>query len=319
MRHETPAERLARELDWNLLRTFLVIATSQSITDAADRLSLKQPTDSSALKRLEDRLGKQLVERKPGRFALTDAGKLLYEETIDIHGAILRLGTVMRNVENEVQGLVRIATASHVVCPLLDTALSDFHARHPRATLSIEAMASKDALAAVASRRVSFAVCLVKDRSPRLEYRRLFREYFGIFCGPTHALFGKTGVEMADLAGQSSVSFITDQMSDALRAVTLMRSEAQLDARIVGTSPNLEEVRRMIVAGLGIGPLPIHVVREDIEMGKLSPSQTFEAPPHVDVHVVWNPNARTNRAEATLLADLLDKIETTPMEERIYV
>ena len=319
MRHETPAERLARELDWNLLRTFLVIATSQSITDAADRLSLKQPTVSSALKRLEDRLGKQLVERKPGRFALTDAGKLLYEETIDIHGAILRLGTVMRNVENEVQGLVRIATASHVVCPLLDTALSDFHARHPRATLSIEAMASKDALAAVASRRVSFAVCLVKDRSPRLEYRRLFREYFGIFCGPTHALFGKTGVEMADLAGQSSVSFITDQMSDALRAVTLMRSEAQLDARIVGTSPNLEEVRRMIVAGLGIGPLPIHVVREDIEMGRLWRLPPFEAPPHVDVHVVWNPSARTNRAEATLLADLLDKIETTPMEERIYV
>lgn len=319
MNQETSAERLARELDWNLLRTFLVIATSRSITDAADRLTLKQPTVSSALKRLEDRLGKQLVERKPGRFALTDAGKLLYDETIDIHGAILRLGTVMRNVENEVQGLVRIATASHVVCPLLDAALSDFHARHPRATLSIEVMASKDALAAVTARRVSFAVCLVKDLSPRLEYRRLFREYFGLFCGPTHALFGKTGVTMADLAGQSSVSFITDQMNDALRAVTLMRTEAQLDARIVGTSPNLEEVRRMIVAGLGIGPLPIHVVREDVEMGRLWRLPPFDAPPHVDVHVVWNPNARTNRAETTLLAGLLDMIDTTPMDQRIYV
>jgi hypothetical protein len=41
---------------------------------------------------------------------------------------------------------------------------------------------------------------------------------------------------MADLAGHSSVSFETDQMHDALRPVPLMRAEAQLDARIVGTS-----------------------------------------------------------------------------------
>lgn len=52
------AERLARELDWNLLRTFIVLAQSGSVTRAADKLRLKQPTVSSALKRLEDRLGR---------------------------------------------------------------------------------------------------------------------------------------------------------------------------------------------------------------------------------------------------------------------
>ena len=42
-------ERLARELDWNLLRTFLVLAEAGSVTAAAERLSLKQPTVSAAL------------------------------------------------------------------------------------------------------------------------------------------------------------------------------------------------------------------------------------------------------------------------------
>ena len=50
----TPAERLARDLDWNLLRTFLVLAESRSVTEAAEKLGLKQPSVSSALKRLED-------------------------------------------------------------------------------------------------------------------------------------------------------------------------------------------------------------------------------------------------------------------------
>lgn len=314
----TQADRFSRDLDWNLLRTFLVLAQSRSVTDAADRLGLKQPSVSSALKRLEDRIGKRLIDRKPGRFELTAAGQLLLSEATDIQGAILRLGTVMRDVDDEVRGHVSIAMASHVVCPLFDATLNEVHVRHPRATLSIDVMASREALAAVASRRVSCAVCLVNEYRPGLEYRRLFREFFGLFCGPTHPLFGRSGLAMADLAGHSSVSFITDQPNDALRSVAMMRSEARLDDRIVGTSANLEEVRRMIVAGLGIGPLPLHVVREDVEMGRLWRLPPHQTPPAIDVHVVWNPRTRANRAEEALLATLLDKIEKIPMEQRVY-
>lgn len=311
-------EKLARDLDWNLLRTFVVVADAGSITRAAEVLGLQQPSVSSALKRLEGHLGRQLIDRKPGRFALTDAGRLLYAEAVDINGAILRIGTAIREVQEEVQGHVTIAIASHVVCPLLNDALHDFHVRHPGATLSIDVSASRDALEKLVSRRVSFAVCLVKDRNPKLEYRRLFREFFGLFCGPSHPLFGRKGLTTTDLAGQASVSFVTDHMNDALRPVTLMRAAAGLEDRVVGYSANLEEVRRMIVAGLGIGPLPLHVMREDVAMGRLWRLPPYEDPPAIDVHVVWNPRAQMNRAETSLLRGLLDKIDQTPEADRIY-
>lgn len=57
MQPRSDFEKLVRELDWNLLRTFIVLAEAGSVTAAADRLMLKQPTVSSALKRLEARLG----------------------------------------------------------------------------------------------------------------------------------------------------------------------------------------------------------------------------------------------------------------------
>jgi DNA-binding transcriptional LysR family regulator len=316
---DQPPERLARNLDWNLLRTFLVLAESASITDAAERLGLKQPSVSSALKRLEEQLGKRLIDRSPGRFRLTAAGTLLQREVVDIHGAVLRLGTLMREVANEVRGHVRIAMASHVVCPVFDEALTAFHTAHPHATLSIDISASKEGLAAVMARRASLGVCLVHDKSPRLEYRRLYREFFGLFCGPGHPLFGRTGLTKADLGGHSSVSFVTDRMSDALRPVTLMRADAQLEDRIVGTSAHLEEVRRMIIAGLGIGPLPLHVVRRDIEDGLLWQLPPYDDMPAIDVHVVWNPKAAMNRAETALLEELLRRIEATPIEERTYI
>jgi len=312
------AERLARELDWNLLRTFIVLAQAGSVTKAADRLRLKQPTVSSALKRLEDRLGRKLIHRKPGRFELTEAGSLLFKEAVEIQGSILRLGTLMRDVTDEVRGHVEIAMASHVVSPLFDETLQAFHACHPAATLSINVSASKDALEAVTSRRASLAVCLVRNRNPKLEYLRLFREFFGLFCGPPHALFGKNDLTKADLAGQSAVSFVTDRLEDALRPVTLMRAEADLEDRVVGTSANLEEVRRMIIAGLGVGPLPVHVVKRDVREGLLWQLPPYDTLPQIDVHVVWNPRAKLNRAEKALLDMLLSKIRETPIEERTY-
>ncbi|MCJ9712719.1 LysR family transcriptional regulator, partial [Bordetella hinzii] len=48
---------LARSLDWNLLRTFLVIAEAQGISAAADILGRTQPAVSAALKRLEETMG----------------------------------------------------------------------------------------------------------------------------------------------------------------------------------------------------------------------------------------------------------------------
>jgi len=313
-----PAERLVRELDWNLLRTFVVLAESRSVTEAGQKLRLAQPSVSTALKRLETQIGRKLIDRSPGRFRLTRSGELLYREAIDIQGSIFRLSTLMRDVTDEVQGHVKLAMASHVVCPLFDEALAHFHATHPKATLSVDVDTSREAIASVTARSASLAICLVKERNPKLEYRRLYREFFGLFCGPHHPLFGQKDLTRTELAGQASVSFETDRLHDVLRPVTLMRAEADLGDRIVGTSSHLEEVRRMIIAGLGIGPLPVHVAQRDVDAGLLWQLPPYDKMPEIDVHVVWNPRARLNRAEEAMLGELLERIETTPIEDRTY-
>ena len=312
------ADRLTRELDWNLLRSFVVLAQSRSITDAAQRLRLTQPSVSTALKRLEDRVGKRLLDRAPGRFRLTPAGELLYREAVEIHGAIYRLSTLMRDMTDEVTGHVRLAMASHVICPFFDQVLAEFHAEHPRATLSIAVQPSAEALGSVAARNASLALCLVHRRDPGLEYLRLYREFFGLFCGPPHPLFGRAGLTRADLAGHSAVSFETDRLHDALRAVTLLRAESDMHEAIIGTSSHLEEVRRMVIAGLGVGPLPLHVVARDVADGLLWRLPPHDAPPAIDVHLVWNPKAALNRAEQSLLDRLRARVASLPIEARTY-
>ncbi|OJH44226.1 LysR family transcriptional regulator [Paracoccus sp. SM22M-07] len=311
-------QRLVNDLDWNLLRSFVVIVQAGGISKAAEVMNLTQPTVSAALKRLEDRLGRRLIDRGPTVFALTEAGERLYAEAVEIRGSVLRLATILRDVTDAIKGHVRLAIASHVISPLLDDCVRDFHKACPLATLEIEVMASRQVQARLADSAVSVGICLALNRQERLEYRRLFSEYFGIFCGRSHHLYGQQDIGPEALRGESSVSFVTDQMSDALRPVTVMRARLGLSDRLVGSSPNLEEVRRMISAGLGVGPLPVHVARPDVEAGVLWRLPPYDQLPRIDVNVAWNPKARMNRAEQAFLDLLLKKIADTPDALRDY-
>jgi DNA-binding transcriptional LysR family regulator len=120
------------------------------------------------------------------------------------------------------------------------------------------------------------------------------------------------------LRGERSVSFHTDQLTDVLRPIALLRAQVQLDTEITGVSSNLEEVRRMIIANLGIGPLPIHVVERDVADGLLWRLPPLANPPVVDIYMVQNPKARLNRAETEFSRQLLEKIAATPLQDRTY-
>lgn len=311
-------ERIPRQLDWNLLRTFMVIVQEGSITRAANRLLLKQPTVSSALKRLETQLGRQLVERGGGAFRVTEAGALLYRECVDIYGNISRLSVLLRDVQQQITGHVTIASASHVVCPFYDETLADVHARHPGITFQVEVDTSAEVQRAVLQKTASFGLGLVHERHPQLSYDWMFREHFGFFCGPRHRLFRRRGLQLADLRQESFVSFKTDQISDALRPVALLRAQENLADRIIATSSHLEEVRRMIVAGIGIGVLPIHAVERDLRDGLLWRLPPYEAPPAIDIYLIANPATHLNRAEHTVLAALRRRLMEIPESQRVY-
>ncbi len=310
--------RFANDLDWNLLRTFMVIADEGSITRAANQLLRGQPAVSLALKRLEESLGSRLVERGRGDFRLTAAGLSLHRECVDLYGGVARLKDVTNLASQKISGEVSIHLASHVITPLLDNLLSDTYAAHPDVTYVIKTATSALVAQQVQEKNASFGLCLVNRRLPELDYQVIYREFFGLFCGPRHPLFGHKNLRMDDLRGLDAVSFGTDDLNDALRPVALLRRQYELDQRIIGQSSHLEEVRRMILCGLGIGPLPVHAVEKDVKDGLLWRLPPYKKPPAVDIYLVTNPKKRLNRAEVLIIKSLKASIKEIPMEQRTY-
>ncbi len=311
--------RFVWEIDWNLLRTFMVIVQERGLTAAGEKLSLKQPTVSNALKRLETHMDSRLIERNASHFAVTPAGQRLYSECVALFDIVSGLPQQMEEQPGDLTGHIEIALASHVVCPILDEALAAYHRAFPQVTLSLSVASSNEVVAAVLNRDVCFGICLMQERHPRLEYDVLFRETFGYFCGKRHPLFGVKDLPISALRQEPYVSFKTDQMSGALWPVALLRQQEGFEGQTVGTSSNLEEVKRLIIAGFGFGPLPIHVVEEDVRAGRLWRLPPYENTPVIDVHVVYDGSARRSRAENLLLAELRQTIATIPFEQRTYL
>lgn len=250
-----------KHLNWNLLRTFLIIVEERSLTRAADRLMLRQPSVTAALQKLEETLGCQLIERDSRRFALTASGEILRQECADIHRRVERIGERLAVEADDLTGPIRIATVTHLAVPQLDAALRLMHRRHPSVTVRITVASSADIVRALTQNQAAFGFCLLPKPLAGLDCRFLLRERFGIFCGGLHPLAGREDVTLAELRREPFVTFACSEDGGALEPMVSLRDGAGLGSRSVASSANLEEVRRMIAAGLGIGILPVDAAR----------------------------------------------------------
>ncbi|RVU19669.1 LysR family transcriptional regulator [Methylobacterium oryzihabitans] len=297
-----------RNLNWNLLRTFLVIVEERSITRAAERLHVRQPTVSASLQKLEETLGAQLVQRNSRRFVLTVRGEALRQECIEIHQHVERIAERLETDEDDLAGLVRIMLVTELVLPALDQALGLMHRRHPSVMLSLDVAGSQEIARAVAQRSVPFGFCLLPKPLVGLECRLLMREAFGIFCGRTHPLAGRQDVTLEELRAEPFVAFRCGHDGGALEPMVALREGAGLGARTAGVAPHLREVARMIAAGIGIGLLPVAAAESVIERDRLWRLPVLHDRLGADLYFLRSPDAPLDRAERaflSLLSDLL--------------
>jgi DNA-binding transcriptional LysR family regulator len=110
--------------DWNQLRALLATVEAGSLSAAAKRLGLTQPTLGRQVAALEDQLGIAIFERVGRRLVLTEAGQQLVGHLRDMGEAAERVALTATGQSQAIEGVVRITTADiyagHVLPPLMD-------------------------------------------------------------------------------------------------------------------------------------------------------------------------------------------------------
>jgi DNA-binding transcriptional LysR family regulator len=117
-------------------------------------------------------------------------------------------------------------------------------------------------------------------------------------------LYQQKDTPLSALKGLDYVSFESDQPGEGLSCVAQFRAEHQCWGKLVAISSNEEEVRRLIIAGVGFGALTMEGSRAYIEQHQL-----WQLPPYSEslmskVYLVTQENQPLPIAEQLFVAML---------------
>ncbi|MBP0712169.1 LysR family transcriptional regulator [Burkholderia sola] len=163
-----------KTLDIEAVQAFVLTADLKSFTRAAEALDTTQSAVSLKIKRLEDGLGRRLLERTPRQVRLSADGTAFLEPARELvvahHGAISAFGTSRRRLV--------IGVSHHVVGADLPMLLRRMSEAEPALVLEIRVAASRDVLDAFDRGLLDAAVALQHD-SRRLDGETILSESFG--------------------------------------------------------------------------------------------------------------------------------------------
>lgn len=160
------------KLDWNQLRAFLETAETGSLSAAARKLGLTQPTLSRQVAAIEQRMGVTLFERVGKAMALTPTGLDLLEHARAMGMAAQALGVAASGRSQETGGVVSISATDAVAFYLLPPLVKQLREREPG--IAIEVISS-NALSDLLRREADIAIRHVKPEQPEL-IARLVRQ-----------------------------------------------------------------------------------------------------------------------------------------------
>jgi len=126
-----PASLLSGQY-WGELRTFLQVAKTGSLTQAASLLGCSHPTVGRDIRRLEDLMGTQLVLLSKSGAKLTDKGRTLKDALLLLDQQLFSLQSNLRTERDEAEGTVRVAITDGLGVFFIVPALRHFSTQFPR-------------------------------------------------------------------------------------------------------------------------------------------------------------------------------------------
>lgn len=152
-------------LDWNQLKAFLETAETGSLSAAARKLGLTQPTLSRQVAAIEQRMGVTLFERVGKAMALTPTGLDLLDHARAMGAAAQALRLAASGRSHAAGGVVSVSTTDAVAAHLLPPLMRQLREKHPG--IAIEVISS-NALSDLLRREADIAIRHVKPEQPDL-------------------------------------------------------------------------------------------------------------------------------------------------------
>lgn len=272
-------------MDVRLLKCFVAVFEERSITKAAQRVFVSQPSLSSAIKQLEAELGVALFERHKRGVNLTDEAHQLYPLALQSLGQMEKMA---RLFAHKALTLPIALGNFHDVSPSLYAKFLA-HAKAEDAALSFELLDHEDKLCQA---RLTLDVFKKEDEL----FVPLWDEDYVLCVPKNHPLATKDKVGIAEL---NDFNFIECVVCEAHQQTLSLLASEGFAVNIVAKAQHKTQVRHLVSAGVGISFLPTGVLETaaDLVQVRLQAPRMFRR-----IGLTLPATDSTKAAQAALLA-----------------
>jgi LysR family hydrogen peroxide-inducible transcriptional activator len=291
------------------LRYFVALADTGHFGKAAERCFVSQPTLSAQIKKLENYLGVQLIERQPRRVTLTEMGAKILPLARRMLQESDEIVALARNEHDPLSGKLKVALIPTIGPYLLPIVMRKLRRQLPRLKLMLYEYQTQPLLEKLRSGDIELGILALPVPLDGLEARELYEEPFTVAVPNNSELAKKSTMKIDDLSGETLLLLedghcLRDQALDVCGRIEAKESE---DYR----ATSLETLRQMVAAGLGVTLLPELATRGPFGSGQGLTVKHFARPvPSRTVGAVW----RKSSARAEAVNAICEVIETTMKE-----
>jgi DNA-binding transcriptional LysR family regulator len=248
------------------LATFLAVAREGSVSAAAEKLYVTQPSISAAVSALSKELGVELTERAGRGVALTPAGLAFRPYAADVLGLIEQGRQAAREAADASLRRLRVAavaTAGEYVVPALLRAFAELH---PEIELQLEVGNRATVFGLVLEHEADVAIAGRPPADERIVGRAFARNELVLIAGPDDPLGDGGELRPEQLAERTWL--LREQGSGTRQLVGEYLAQHELRPRTLTFGSN-GSIKQAVMLGLGISLQSRESVETELASGKL--------------------------------------------------
>ncbi|PKL94779.1 MAG: DNA-binding transcriptional regulator OxyR [Gammaproteobacteria bacterium HGW-Gammaproteobacteria-8] len=287
----------------------VTLADVRHFSKAAERCHVSQPTLSTQIRKLEEELEVQLVERSPRQVMLTEVGEEVVERARSLLAEVGAIKAIARRSRDPHSGTLRLGIFPTLAPYYLPHVVPELRRRFPRLTLRLFEEKTEDVIAMLLQGRLDAGLLALPVDVDHLVTRLLFEEPFVLALSDQHPLAGRDAITMAQLEDQELLLLedghcLRDQ---ALEVCQLVGAHEKLDFQ----ATSMETLRQMVAAGTGITLMPVLAIKPPVAHTEGLAIRRFEPPePTRRIALAW----RKSTALTAFLEELAQVLEAIDPE-----
>ncbi len=285
-------------MELRVLEYFVTTATELSMTKAAQRLHITQPTLSIQLRELEDELGTQLLERTNRGIKLTTDGEYFFSKAKNILNLVNDTVSNLQSTD-EIAGTITLGGAETQHNEILFQIVKDIRDTYPRITIHFTSGNANQTLLLLDQGIIDFAVVMGPVNKSKYNHMNLpCQDYFVLLTKKSNPLSQLKSITPKDIQFEPLIISGQDQMDSFLE--TWLNHPID-NITISGTYNLINNGVLMVEVGLGSAICINNLVNTNgttLCTIPLSPSLTIES------SIIWRKNQPLSQAAQYFLDTL---------------